>query len=438
MSFPSLSGTSPLLALSGWVKRKGGRQGLWHKRFLSISGTLLTISKDDRNEVVEQEIRLQPGAVATLIEGTTPPRFQIDVPGCEPLLFTTEVREDAMRWITVISTVCSVPSQSSITMDQFRVISVIGRGFYGKVMLCQKVDTGELYAIKSIHKELLALTEKTETVISERNIMMRVHHPFIVNLCFAFQTPSKFYLGLEYVSGGELFYHMQKLRGIDIDDARLYVAEIGLALSHLHTLGIIYRDLKPENVLLDKGGHIKLTDFGLSKLVDLSGTTSTFCGTSEYLAPEVLTQLPYSYAVDIWTLGILTYEMLLGATPFYNGNKVRMYTAIAKSDPQFPPTMDARVIDFISRALTKDPRKRPTFEELKGHPFFEGVNWTKVLNREYRPNFIPPSNDPLTPTNFDTAFTSEVAADSLVLPGMGDEAKVPGFSYFDDTISLLA
>jgi serine/threonine protein kinase len=322
-------------------------------------------------------------------------------------------------------------------MDHFRVVSVIGRGVYGKVMLCQDLDTWELYAIKSIHKKRLVETGNTASVISERNIMMKAHHPFIVNLCFAFQSPSKFYLGLEYAPGGELFYYMKKHGAVQIDDARLYAAEIGLALTHLHSLGIVYRDLKPENVLFDRLGHIKLTDFGLSKVLDRTGKTQTFCGTSEYLAPEVVMGLPYGYEIDLWSLGILIYEMLLGVTPFADENKSTLFTNIVSGIPRFPPGFDGRVRDFIRRLLTKDATARPKFEDLKGHPFFEGFDWGMVERREYRPNFIPPTRDLLKPTNFDPEFTTEVAADSLVTPGMAEFGRVPGFSYFDDNISQL-
>lgn len=315
-------------------------------------------------------------------------------------------------------------------MDQFNIISVIGRGFYGKVMLCKKKDTGEIFAIKSIRKSRLVETGKSKTVIAERNIMMKAHHPFIVNLCFAFQTPSKFYLGLEYAPGGELFYHMGQLKQIQIDDARLYVAEIGLALEYLHSLGIVYRDLKPENVLLDVNGHIKLTDFGLSKeIMSTDETTSTFCGTAEYLAPELVMQMPYSYPIDIWALGILTYEMILGTTPFYNDNKMKMYSNIVSAEPVFPRQLDIRVCDFIRQLLTKDPQKRPSFNSMKNHPFFEGFEWDCVIKKEYRPNFIPQIKDILIANNFDKDFTSEIPTDSYVQNAMEETGNIPGFSY---------
>ena len=319
-------------------------------------------------------------------------------------------------------------------MDDFKIISVIGRGYYGKVMLVQKKDSGELFALKTIQKSKLIESGKSQSVLTEKNIMMKANHPFIVNLCFTFQNASKFYLGLEYASGGELFYHIDQLGVIQIDDARLYVAEIGLALSYLHSIGIIYRDLKPENILFDENGHIKITDFGLSKDIGNTNNATTFCGTSEYLAPELILQKPYSYPIDMWALGILTYEMILGSTPFYDDNRSKMFTNIVSAEPYFPNDLDRRITDFIQRLLTKDPKTRPTFDELKSHPFFEGFEWDKVYNKEYRPNFIPQTKDQLGTSNFDQQFTNEIAADSFVPNTFGN---IPGFSYTDCNINNM-
>jgi serine/threonine protein kinase len=404
-------------------------------KYVSLISNARCFSRDDTGELVEQQFTLTPHTTASLLENPTP-RFQIQIPDEEPIVLATETRNNALRWITAIQTVCSPPPVSAISMNEFRILSVLGRGFYGKVLLCQKLDTKEVYAIKSIQKKRLHESGNPASVITERNILMKAHHPFIVNLCFAFQTASKFYLGLEYAPGGELFYHMEKNGTIQVDDARLYVAEIGLALSYLHSIGVVYRDLKPENVLLDRDGHIKLTDFGLSKALTDSGTTSTFCGTSEYLAPEVVLRTPYSYPIDMWALGVLTYEMIFGTTPFYDDNKSRMFSAIASREPSFPPKLDSRISDFISKLLTKNPAERPTFEDMKSHPFFEGLDWPTVCNRGYRANFIPHTNDPLKPTNFDPEFTNEVAVDSFVPPAL-DSVNVPGFSYFDDGIGKL-
>ena len=425
-----------LMSYSGWVKRKGTKQGLWHKRYMTLTGSELKFSKDEEQSKIEQSITLPPSTTARQVEAPNSFRFEIVIPEVPPILLLVETPQEMNRWIAAIRSVSS-PTMKNLSMSDFKIISVLGRGFYGKVMLVQKNDTGELYAVKSVRKSRLAETGKANTIIAERNIMMKAHHPFIVNLCFAFQTPTKFYLGLEYAPGGELFYHMDRLGVVQIDDARLYTAEIGLALSYLHSLGIVYRDLKPENILLDKMGHIKLTDFGLSKDLVEDGKTSTFCGTSEYLAPEVVMQMPYSYPIDIWALGILCYEMILGATPFYDENKSKMFSNIVSAQPYFPPQLDRRIADFISKLLCKNPAERPTFEDMKTHPFFEGFNWTKVMNKEYRPNFVPQTKDPLSPTNFDPEFTNEVPVDSFVPEGIGEVGNVPGFSYFDANIKSV-
>ena len=413
---------------SGNLKKKTAYFGIWQSCFCEVRDSSFIIYKNKESKNPERTIPLLPTTVAEPLPNDSK-RFRVDNPGEPSNLFLAESEEATMEWIL------SIKSQSikdkTTTMDDFQIISVLGRGFYGKVMLVQRKGTKNLYAIKTIHKARLVQSKKVHTVFSERNVLMKVKHPFIVSLSFAFQTASKFYLGLEYAPGGELFYYMDSVGSVVLDDARLYIAEIGLAISYLHSLGIIYRDLKPENILFDADGHIKLTDFGLSKSLVDSQETTTFCGTSEYLAPEVIMQKPYSYGIDEWALGILSYEMILGSTPFYDENKAIMFGRIVSENPYFPPGLDERILDFISRLLTKDPKQRPAFNDLKTHPFFEGFDWDKVYNKEYRPNFIPQIKDPLNPTNFDPEFTTEMPTDSFATPVVGEVGRVPGFSYYD-------
>ena len=427
------SNDSELYSMRGWLKKKAPGQNLWHKRFAILTPTVLILSKDEDQSNIEEQIPITAETRAETASTSGSPRFQLfSNTSTEEMLFGTQTFEELHKWVFAINHIQQ--PMPKLSMDDFRIVSVLGRGFYGKVMLCQKNDTGELYAIKSIHKNRLSDADKIKPIMAERNIMMKVKHPFIVHLCFAFQTPSKFYLGLEYAPGGELFYHMDQVGTIPIDDARLYIAEIGLALSHLHSLGIVYRDLKPENVLFDVEGHVKITDFGLSKSLAETGQTSTFCGTPDYLAPEVIMQQPYSYGIDEWALGVLSYEMILGQTPFYDDNKAVLFNKIVHEDPFFPEGLDDRIIDFLSRLLTKDPNERAKFTDLKTHPFFEGFDWDKVYNREYSPSFIPDVQDPEVPSNFDPEFTTELPADSFVQPGLGEVGKVQGFSYVDASL----
>jgi serine/threonine protein kinase len=314
-------------------------------------------------------------------------------------------------------------------MEMFDIISVIGRGYYGKVMLCSNRETQELCAIKTIHKKQLVQAKKLHTVISERNILGRTSHPFIVSLKFAFQTPSKFYLGLEYAPGGELFYLVQRVGELPLENIRLYIAEIALALDHLHSLGVIYRDLKLENVLLDETGHIKLTDFGLAKVLQPGETTDSFCGTGEYVAPELVKHERYGFGVDWWGTGILLYELVTGQTPFAHENRARMFRNIVEMAPFYPPDMDAGVKEYCQLVLEKNPAKRADFQRLKSCFLFKGLDWDDVLQRKYTPIFPPVEIETAHLSNFDEEFTQEVALDSAAAVVGGSDEKVAGFSF---------
>jgi serine/threonine protein kinase len=311
-------------------------------------------------------------------------------------------------------------------MDDFNIISVIGRGSYGKVMLCENKETKGLFAIKTVHKDRLLRSQKVHTVIFERNILGKLSHPFIVSLCFAFQTPEKFYLGLEYLPGGELFHHFKDKSKLDMEAVRYYIAEIALALDYLHVNGVIYRDLKPENVLLGADGYLKLTDFGLSK--EIASQTGTFCGTPEYLAPEVIRRDPYGFPVDWWALGILSYELIFGVTPFFHRNRSRMFGEIEHRDPTFPENADPNVVRLIRGLLSKEPGQRFGFDQLRAEPFFSRVSFEDVLEKKIEMPYIPIVDGAKDARNFDIEFTSETAMDSLGTPPM-ERADFEGFSF---------
>ncbi|EAY23147.1 AGC family protein kinase [Trichomonas vaginalis G3] len=418
------------LVTSGWLKRHRFL-AFWAKRYCVLTGTDFCIYKSEDLTSFDFHIEILPTTTIEIIDEVHDPRFRIiDNMGKENV-FETPNTEMLMRWVLALRG-CTL-NNPQLKMSDFRVLKVIGRGFYGKVTLCEHIATKEIVAIKSIHKSRLIQQNKVTTVISERNILAKAQHPFIVNLKFAFQSPSKFYLGLEYVPGGELFFHMQRYGNIRLDDCKIYIAEILLALNHLHSLGVIYRDLKPENILLDANGHIKLTDFGLSKNLAHEVHTSTFCGTTEYLAPEVVNHQPYTYSVDWWALGVLTYELLFGTTPFAHQNRAKMFRNILDNEPQFPPNFNQEAIDFIKAMLTKDPLKRPTFEQIKQMKFFQNLNWDDVLQKKIQPKFVPASDNSNEANNFDPEFTSEQAADSYVMPVFGSAEKLAGFSYVDQS-----
>ena len=223
-----------------------------------------------------------------------------------------------------------------INLDCFHIEKLLGKGSFGKVMLVRKKDSGGIYAMKVIKKGLIERYKHVAHTQTEREILGELDHPFLVKLRYAFQTKSKLYMVMDFVNGGELFFHLKRSRQFSVDRARFYAAEILLALEYLHSQGVVYRDLKAENVLLEPSGHIKLTDFGLSKrfFTPENFKTFSFCGTPEYLAPEILQNIGHDKAVDYWSLGVLLYEMMAGELPFYEPDRQELYKKILKADFQ--------------------------------------------------------------------------------------------------------
>lgn len=419
---------------SGILKRKGAFFGMWTACFCEVKDSEFIIYKSKENPIIERKIEICSQTVAVPIQNH-PKKFKIESPDEQALLLQAESEDNVMEWILAIKSQ-SIKDHTT-TMDDFIIYSVLGRGFYGKVMLCQKKGGKELYAIKSIHKARLVKAHKVHTAFRERNVLLKIKHPFIVSLSFAFQSLTKFYLGLEYVPGGELFRYLQKRGPLTIKEARFYAGEIGLALSHLHSQGVIYRDLKPENVLLDEEGHIKLTDFGLAKDTVNDSTTNTFCGTAEYLAPEIIRKEDYSFAIDWWSYGCLVYEMCFGQTPFYDNNKSRIFTRIEVESPYFPPNADPVIIDFVSQFLIKDPAERKTFDQMKDHRFWNHLDFNALLNKQIKPEFVPIVDDKRIPDNFDTQFTIETPCDSLATPPNSIKSnQFYGFSFAGDLASM--
>ncbi|EHK39947.1 serine/threonine protein kinase, AGC family [Trichoderma atroviride IMI 206040] len=306
-----------------------------------------------------------------------------------------------------------------LTIDDFHLLTLVGKGSFGKVMQVQKKDTGRIYAIKTIRKaKIISRSEVTHT-LAERSVLAQINNPFIVPLKFSFQSPEKLYFVLAFVNGGELFFHLSKEGRFDINRSRFYTAELLCALECLHGFNVVYRDLKPENILLDYQGHIALCDFGLCKLeMKDEDSTNTFVGTPEYLAPELLKGEGYGKTVDWWTLGVLLYEMLTGLPPFYDENTNEMYRKILTAPLNFPgyDVVPPAARDLLTKLLDRDPTKRLGVNgstEIKSHPFFHGIDWKKLLQRKYEPTFKPHVANALDTINFDKQFTDEPAQDSL-------------------------
>lgn len=376
----------PLIA--GRLKRRSGDFGMWRSCSCELYPSSLLIRSNNTGDVID-EVKLSPITTVKTVGDEKSKKFVIE-DGDDNLYLEAPTAEGLEDWIKNIKT-CTL-HECKLTMDNFKIISTLGKGYYGKVMLVEHKDTKALFALKSVHKSRLLKESKVQTVFSERNILIMSNHPFIVGIKFAFQNEKKIYLGLEYVSGGELFSLIERGVGVPWKKVSFYVAEVALALDYLHSIGIVYRDLKLENVLLCEDGHIKLTDFGLSKCLGDEAddpTTSTFCGTSEYLAPEVVKNMQYGFEIDWWALGVFTYEFIFTVTPFYSKNTKTVYQNILTGQPKFPHGTNPVVIDFIKKMLTKDPAQRPTLNDIKSHPFFQGIDFDDLLMKKLDPPIKP-------------------------------------------------
>lgn len=296
--------------------------------------------------------------------------------------------------------------------SDFEEIKVLGCGAYGKVLLVREISTGRLYAQKQLKKASMVVAAKNvERTKNERFILEAVRHHNIVKLIYAFQDNAKVYLILEYLEGGELFTHLAQTRALSEKNASFYVAEMILALVHLHTkIGVVYRDLKPENCMLDREGHLVLTDFGLSKIAAEGEKCNTFTGTAQYMAPEIIQGRPYDYAADWWSLGCVCFDMITGSPPFPGNNTKKICEKILKQKPKFPYYLTADAKDLLIRLLRKDPNKRlgdKDIDKIKKHRFFRFIDWDLLEHRSDKltPPIIPVITDPVLAENFDSEFT---------------------------------
>jgi len=325
-----------------------------------------------------------------------------------------------------------------VNADDFELLTVIGKGSFGKVMQVRMKSNGNIYAMKVLRKEAIIARKQVTHTKAEKTILQKIQHPFIVKLHYAFQTKDKLYMILDYINGGELFFHLKKEGRFPEVRVKFYAAEIVCAIAHLHSLGIVYRDLKPENILIDAEGHICITDFGLSKEIQENDSTHTFCGTPEYLAPEVLKGQGHGLAVDWWSLGTLIYEMLTGLPPFYSQNINIMYQKILNGELRFPSFVSPEAQSLLEGLLTREVEKRlgsgpEGSNNIKNHAFFSGLDFGKLEKRLVEPPFKPKVKSATDTTQIDTTFTSERPQDSLVEHSLSEtlerENNFKGFTY---------
>uniref|UniRef100_A0A0D6QZ99 non-specific serine/threonine protein kinase n=1 Tax=Araucaria cunninghamii TaxID=56994 RepID=A0A0D6QZ99_ARACU len=326
---------------------------------------------------------------------------------------------------------CSIGEK--IGPQDFELLRVVGQGAFGKVFQVRQKGTNEIYAMKVMKKDKIITRNHVDYMRAERDILTKVVHPFIVQLRYSFQTKSKLYLILDFINGGHLFFQLYRQVTFSEDLARFYTAEIISAVSHLHKNGIIHRDLKPENILMDAEGHVMLTDFGLAKEVNESMRSNSMCGTTEYMAPEIIQSKGHNKAADWWSVGILLYEMLTGQPPFTHNNRQKLQEKIIKDKIKLPPYLTSEIHSLLKGLLQKDPSKRlgngaNGSDEIKRHKWFKVINWKKLEAREIKPTFRPDVRGKDCIANFDEHWTTMPPQDSPASTPKSDE-YFQGYTY---------
>ncbi|XP_014294170.1 uncharacterized protein Pkcdelta isoform X1 [Halyomorpha halys] len=333
----------------------------------------------------------------------------------------------------------TLPRFRTYNINDFQFLKVLGKGSFGKVLLAELKGSNCYYAVKALKKDVVLEDDDVECTMIERKVLtLGTGHPYFCHLFCTFQTESHLFFVMEYLNGGDLMFHIQESGRFDEGRARFYAAEIVSGLKFLHKWGIVYRDLKLDNVLLDFDGHVRIADFGMCKLqIYLDKTTDTFCGTPDYMAPEIIKGLKYNQCVDWWSFGVLLYEMLVGQSPFSGCDEDDLFWSICNERPQMHRYLSAAAKSILYVLMEKDWTKRLGYgqngaNDVMGHDFFQGLNWSLLERRQLEPPFKPTVKHPLDTKYFDKVFTQEkprlTPVERRILESM-DQSQFDGFSY---------
>ena len=317
---------------------------------------------------------------------------------------------------------CKHKDIKKVTLNDFKLLKVLGRGTFGKVVLVQYKLTKKYYAMKIMKKDVILESGQVTNTLLEKNILQNLNYQFLVGMDFCFQTQERIYFVMNFIRGGELFKHLLNCKFFPEEKAKFYSAIIGLALEYLHTHGIVYRDIKPDNILIDEDGYLKLADFGMAKMLKDQEKAFSLCGTPEYFSPEIITREGHNKAADWWSYGILLYEMLFGMPPFYSKNTEKMFDLITKAELKFPKKIEVSedAKDLIKKLLIKNQDLRlgseGGFETIKKHSFFKGFDFKALEEKKLEAPFIPVLRGSMDLSNFDSKYTSEDIAISESSP----------------------
>ncbi|XP_039627237.1 protein kinase C delta type-like isoform X1 [Polypterus senegalus] len=326
-----------------------------------------------------------------------------------------------------------ITSHHQLTIDNFTFHKVLGKGSFGKVMLAELKGKGEYFAVKALKKDVVLMDDDVEcTMVEKRVLALAWDNPFLTHLYSTFQSKAHLFFVMEYLNGGDLMFHIQEKGRFDLYRATFYAAEIVCGLQFLHSKGIIYRDLKLDNVMLDSQGHIKIADFGMCKENMLGESrATTFCGTPDYIAPEILLGQKYSFSVDWWSFGVLLYEMLIGQSPFHGDDEDELFESIRVDTPHYPRWITKESKDILEKLFERDPTRRLGVSgNIKIHSFFKTINWTTLEKREVDPPFKPKVKSPNDCSNFDREFLNEKARLSQGDKNLIDSIEPTAFEGF--------